>query len=110
MFVLFFACADILKERDEQIKQSLTEKLQIFAALYEVVTGQETPNRGLLLRGDATDLQQGATLLKGAIDEGRSWRISSFYSLQLTMNEFGLIMQYSKLNRVIFKFWRNTLK
>ncbi|KAM7400321.1 hypothetical protein PAMA_004830 [Pampus argenteus] len=60
---------DVLKERDDQIKQSLAEKLQIFAALYEGATGQETPHKGLLLRGDATDLQQGATLLKGAIDE-----------------------------------------
>ncbi|XP_070701663.1 rho guanine nucleotide exchange factor 18a [Pempheris klunzingeri] len=60
---------DILKMRDDQIKQSLTEKLQIFAALYETVTEQETPHKGLLLRGDATDLQQGETLLKGAIDE-----------------------------------------
>ncbi|KAM9844767.1 rho guanine nucleotide exchange factor 18a isoform 2-T2 [Aulostomus maculatus] len=60
---------DVLKVRDDQIRQSLTEKLQIFAALYEDVTGQESPHRGLLLRGDPTDLQQGETLLKGAIDE-----------------------------------------
>ncbi|CAJ1072685.1 rho guanine nucleotide exchange factor 18a [Xyrichtys novacula] len=60
---------DILKVRDDQIKQSLSEKQQIFAALYETVTEQETPHKGLLLRGDASDLQQGETLLKGAIDE-----------------------------------------
>ncbi|XP_028449850.1 rho guanine nucleotide exchange factor 18a isoform X2 [Perca flavescens] len=60
---------DILKVRDDQIKQMLTEKQQIFAALYETTTEQETPHKGLLLRGDATDLQQGATLLRGAIDE-----------------------------------------
>ncbi|KAM6989319.1 rho guanine nucleotide exchange factor 18a [Tautogolabrus adspersus] len=60
---------DILKMRDDQIRQSLTEKQQIFAALYETVTEQETPHKGLLLRGDTTDLQQGETLLKGAIDE-----------------------------------------
>ncbi|XP_044076955.1 rho guanine nucleotide exchange factor 18a isoform X2 [Siniperca chuatsi] len=60
---------DMLKMRDDQIKLSLTEKQQIFAALYETVTEQETPHKGLLLRGDATDLQQGETLLKGAIDE-----------------------------------------
>ncbi|XP_020490917.2 rho guanine nucleotide exchange factor 18a isoform X1 [Labrus bergylta] len=60
---------DILKIRDDQIRQSLTEKQQIFAALYETVTEQETPHKGLLLRGDTTDLQQGETLLKGAIDE-----------------------------------------
>ncbi|XP_053186569.1 rho guanine nucleotide exchange factor 18a [Scomber japonicus] len=60
---------DLLKEKDDQIKQSLTEKLQVFVSLYEEGQGQETAPRGLLLRGDATDLQQGATLLKGAIDE-----------------------------------------
>ncbi|XP_059199900.1 rho guanine nucleotide exchange factor 18a [Centropristis striata] len=60
---------DVLKVRDEQIRQCLTEKQQIFAALYETMTEQETPHKGLLLRGDTTDLQQGATLLKGAIDE-----------------------------------------
>ncbi|XP_035861188.1 rho guanine nucleotide exchange factor 18a isoform X3 [Sander lucioperca] len=63
---------DILKVRDDQIKQILTEKQQIFAALYETTTEQETPHKGLLLRGDATDLQQGATLLKGAIDEAEN--------------------------------------
>lgn len=60
---------DMLKTRDDQIKQNLTEKQQIFAALYETVTEQETPHKGLLLRGDMTDLQQGETLLKGAIEE-----------------------------------------
>ncbi|XP_034064869.1 rho guanine nucleotide exchange factor 18-like isoform X2 [Gymnodraco acuticeps] len=60
---------DILRVRDKQIVQSLTEKQQIFAALYQTMTEQETPHKGLLLRGDATPLQQGATLLKGAIDE-----------------------------------------
>ncbi|XP_040000244.1 rho guanine nucleotide exchange factor 18a isoform X2 [Xiphias gladius] len=62
-------CQDVLKEWDDQIKQSLTEKQRIYAALYESATEQETPHKGLLLRGDATDLQQGETLLKGAIDE-----------------------------------------
>ncbi|KAF0046751.1 hypothetical protein F2P81_000384 [Scophthalmus maximus] len=62
-------CQDALKDRDEQITQSLAEKQQIFAALYESVTQQETPHKGLLLRGDATDLQQGEALLRGAIDE-----------------------------------------
>ncbi|XP_056246840.1 rho guanine nucleotide exchange factor 18a isoform X1 [Seriola aureovittata] len=62
-------CQDALKERDDQIIQSLTEKQQIFAALYENAMEQETPHKGLLLRGDATDLQQGGALLKGAIDE-----------------------------------------
>ncbi|XP_041805895.1 rho guanine nucleotide exchange factor 18a [Chelmon rostratus] len=60
---------DVLKMRDDLIMQNLTEKQQIFAALYETVMEQETPHKGLLLRGDATDLQQGETLLIGAIDE-----------------------------------------
>ncbi|XP_070830485.1 rho guanine nucleotide exchange factor 18a [Chaetodon trifascialis] len=60
---------DVLKMRDDLIIQNLTEKQQIFAALYETVMEQETPHKGLLLRGDASDLQQGETLLKGAIDE-----------------------------------------
>ncbi|XP_034410564.1 rho guanine nucleotide exchange factor 18a isoform X2 [Cyclopterus lumpus] len=60
---------DNLKMRDELIMQSLAEKQQLFAALYETITEQETPHKGLLLRGDATDLQQGTTLLKGAINE-----------------------------------------
>ncbi|XP_008274020.1 rho guanine nucleotide exchange factor 18a [Stegastes partitus] len=60
---------DNLKVRDDLIKQSLKEKQLIFAALYEKVTSQETPHKGLLLRGDANDLQQGETLLNGAINE-----------------------------------------
>lgn len=52
--------------------QHLAEKQQIFAALYETVMEQETPRKGLLLRGDSSDLQQGEVLLKGAIHEGRS--------------------------------------
>ncbi|XP_034742586.1 rho guanine nucleotide exchange factor 18a isoform X2 [Etheostoma cragini] len=63
---------DILKVRDDQIKQILTEKQQIFAALYETTTEQETPHKGLLLRGDDTDLQLGETLLKGAINEAEN--------------------------------------
>lgn len=59
--------------RDDLIEQNLAEKQQIFAALYESVMEQETPHKGLLLRGGASDLQQGETLLKGAIDEGKSW-------------------------------------
>ncbi|KAG8014293.1 Rho guanine nucleotide exchange factor 18 [Nibea albiflora] len=60
---------DILKARDDLITQNLAEKQQIFAALYETVMEKETPHKGLLLRGDASDLQQGEMLLKGAIDE-----------------------------------------
>ncbi|XP_061695900.1 rho guanine nucleotide exchange factor 18a [Syngnathoides biaculeatus] len=58
-----------LKVRDEHIKQCLSEKLHIFSIMYEDLTGQESPPRGLLLRGDPTDLQQGETLLKGVINE-----------------------------------------
>ncbi|XP_054870388.1 rho guanine nucleotide exchange factor 18a isoform X2 [Amphiprion ocellaris] len=60
---------DSLKARDDLIMQSLTEKQQIFAALYEDVTSQETPHKGLLLRGDTADLRQGEMLLNGAINE-----------------------------------------
>lgn len=52
--------------------QNLVEKQRIFAALYETVMEQETPHKGLLLRGDSSDLQQGEMLLKGAIYEGTS--------------------------------------
>ncbi|KAL3988720.1 c-Jun-amino-terminal kinase-interacting protein 4 [Sarotherodon galilaeus] len=58
-----------LKERDDRIKESLTEKQQVFAALYKRVTGQETPYDGLHLVGSANDLQQRETLLNTAIDE-----------------------------------------
>lgn len=44
----------------------------MFAALYENVVRQEAPHKGLLLRGDASDLQQGETLLLAAIHEGKS--------------------------------------
>ncbi|XP_029379987.1 rho guanine nucleotide exchange factor 18a [Echeneis naucrates] len=60
---------DALRERDFQILQCLTEKQRIFAAFYSSVLEQETPHRGLLLRGDASDLQQGGVLLQGAMDE-----------------------------------------
>ncbi|KAM9349885.1 rho guanine nucleotide exchange factor 18a [Symphorus nematophorus] len=81
---------DILKMRDDVIKQSLTEKQQIFAALYETVMEQETPHKGLLLRGDTTDLQQGEKLLKGAIDEVENLQnllFSRFKDPDLLMDE-----------------------
>ncbi|XP_077472069.1 rho guanine nucleotide exchange factor 18a isoform X2 [Stigmatopora argus] len=61
-----------LKVRDEHITQCLSEKLNIFSSMYEDLTDREILPRGLLLRGDPTDLQQGETLLKGAIHEGKS--------------------------------------
>lgn len=72
-FFFFFPCCslDALRLTDEHIKQSLVEKQQILAALYDTVMGQVTPHRGLLLRGDASDLQQGESLLMGAIYEGK---------------------------------------
>ncbi|MEQ2240524.1 hypothetical protein ILYODFUR_015941 [Ilyodon furcidens] len=60
---------DLLQQKDNQIKQSLEEKQHIFATLYNHVVGQEAPSRGLLLRGDSSDLQQGEALLSGAIEE-----------------------------------------
>ncbi|KAJ8374612.1 hypothetical protein SKAU_G00051920 [Synaphobranchus kaupii] len=60
-----------LSQKDAQIMQSLTEKLQIFADCAEIIAGlEDTGARSrLLLRGDASDLQQGEQLLKGAITE-----------------------------------------
>ncbi|KAM8851305.1 rho guanine nucleotide exchange factor 18a isoform 2-T2 [Spinachia spinachia] len=81
-----------LRMRDELIMQSLTEKQQLFAALYETITEQETPHKGLLLRGDASDLQQGTTLLKGAIDE-----VENLQSLLFTrIKDLNLLMDESK--------------
>ncbi|XP_056911662.1 rho guanine nucleotide exchange factor 18a isoform X2 [Takifugu flavidus] len=60
---------DALRQCDDRIKQCLTKKQEVFAALYENVMKQEIPHKGLLLRGDASDLQQGGTLLTGAIRE-----------------------------------------
>ncbi|XDV22597.1 hypothetical protein PO909_027462 [Leuciscus waleckii] len=62
---------DRLTLKDALIVQSLTEKLQLFAELAESVAGLEdaSSRSRLLLRGDASDLQQGEKLLKGAITE-----------------------------------------
>lgn len=73
--------------------QCLMDKQQIFASLYETVMEQETPHKGLLLRGDATDLQQGETLLKGALNEGKSMRQQhqiNFYSVLKISPQFCL--------------------
>ncbi|KAM9762289.1 rho guanine nucleotide exchange factor 18 isoform 2-T2 [Menidia menidia] len=60
-----------LSHKDAVIVQALVEKLQLFADMAESVAGLEDPasRSRLLLRGDASDLQQGETLLKGAITE-----------------------------------------
>ncbi|XP_059914522.1 rho guanine nucleotide exchange factor 18a isoform X1 [Gadus macrocephalus] len=58
---------ETLARRDMLIEKNLQEKLQIFAFFTENLTGVETPQKRLLLRGDASDLQQGETLIMGAI-------------------------------------------
>ncbi|XP_028986858.1 rho guanine nucleotide exchange factor 18a isoform X2 [Betta splendens] len=55
-------CQDILKEKDDQIWQHLTEKQQVFAALYETTTEQESPYKDL-------QLENRETLLEAAITE-----------------------------------------
>ena len=64
---------DRLNQKDALVVHALTEKLQLFAEMAETTAGlEDTASRSrLLLRGDASDLQQGEALLKGAITEGR---------------------------------------
>lgn len=61
-----------LKECDDRLQQTVEAKQQVSASLYEAVTGQECPHQGLLLKGDASDLHQGETLLQEAISEVES--------------------------------------
>ncbi|KAJ0011998.1 hypothetical protein NQD34_012973 [Periophthalmus magnuspinnatus] len=68
--LLYTFCADSLKECDDQLRHSVEAKQQVCVSLFEAVTGQECPHRGLLLRSDTSDLQQGETLLQEAIREG----------------------------------------
>lgn len=58
--------------KDAQIRQALTDKLQLYAELAECMGVLEDTGtlRHLLLRGDTSELQQGERLLKGAITEG----------------------------------------
>ncbi|XP_019900004.2 rho guanine nucleotide exchange factor 18 isoform X2 [Esox lucius] len=58
-------------KKDAQVMQSLTEKLQLLAEMAEAVAGLgDVANHShLLFHGDASDLQQGATLLNGIITE-----------------------------------------
>ncbi|XP_037324974.2 rho guanine nucleotide exchange factor 18 isoform X2 [Pungitius pungitius] len=60
-----------LSQKDAVVVQALTEKLQLFADMAESVAGLEdtASHSRLLLRGDASDLQQGEALLKGALTE-----------------------------------------
>uniref|UniRef100_A0A8C9TX05 Rho/Rac guanine nucleotide exchange factor 18 n=1 Tax=Scleropages formosus TaxID=113540 RepID=A0A8C9TX05_SCLFO len=78
-----------LRLKDAEIIQSLTEKLQIFA---EMSTGMEDmgSRTQLLLRGDSSDLQQGETLLKGAISEGRTEMSDSPNILETNQGSGGL--------------------
>lgn len=58
--------------KDAQIRQALTDKLRLYTDLAVCVgVVEDTGTRHhLLLRGDASELQQGEQLLKGAITEG----------------------------------------
>ncbi|KAK0138478.1 Rho guanine nucleotide exchange factor 18 [Merluccius polli] len=61
-----------LARRDKLIEQNLNEKLQIFAFFFEELTGVEVlaHNRPLWhCSSNARDLQQGETLLRGAIND-----------------------------------------
>lgn len=69
----------MLQQRDELIKHYLGEKQHIFDALYKEVIGQEAPHKGLLLRGETTDLQQGEALLAGAIEDGKNRKKTRCY-------------------------------
>lgn len=67
-----FFHAENLTVKDAQIRETLTDKLQLYADLAECmgVLEDSGTRRHLLLRGDTSELQQGEQLLKGAITEG----------------------------------------
>jgi len=69
-----FRIVERLSQKDAVVIQALTEKLHLFADMAASVAGLEdaASRSRLLLRGDASDLQQGEALLKGAITEGRT--------------------------------------
>lgn len=61
------------------------------------------PHKGLLLRGDASDLQQGETLLKGAIDEGESEDHDIHLKLSKTLFFFHSCLWLTETsNKVVF--------
>lgn len=76
----FFIIIERLSQKDAVVIQALSEKLQLFAEMAESVGGlEDTASRSrLLLRGDASDLHQGETLLKGAITEGRTVHMKGY--------------------------------
>uniref|UniRef100_A0A8C9RHR3 Rho/Rac guanine nucleotide exchange factor 18 n=1 Tax=Scleropages formosus TaxID=113540 RepID=A0A8C9RHR3_SCLFO len=60
----------LLRLKDAQVMQTLTEKLKIFVELAKVMGMEDTVScPRLLLRGDDSDLQRGEHLLNGAITE-----------------------------------------
>uniref|UniRef100_A0AAZ3PRG9 Rho/rac guanine nucleotide exchange factor (GEF) 18b n=1 Tax=Oncorhynchus tshawytscha TaxID=74940 RepID=A0AAZ3PRG9_ONCTS len=62
-----------LSQKDSQIVTLLTEKLQLFSDMCLVSGHEDTTFRSrLMLRGDASDLHQGETLLKGTITDVES--------------------------------------
>ncbi|XP_036834738.1 rho guanine nucleotide exchange factor 18 isoform X2 [Oncorhynchus mykiss] len=62
-----------LRQKDSQIVTLLTEKLQLFSDMCLVSGHEDTSFRSrLMLRGDASDLHQGETLLKGTITDVES--------------------------------------
>lgn len=87
-----------LKECDEQLRQILETKQQISVALYEAVTGQESPHRGLLLRGDASDLQQGETLVREAISEVENLQSLLMLKVQRTQSGGNEVLEASGSN------------
>lgn len=67
--------------KDAQIRLALTDKLRLYADLADCVGVEDTgTQRHLLLRGDASELQQGEQLLKGAITEGNYCTGCDFFS------------------------------
>uniref|UniRef100_A0A8C3B059 Rho/Rac guanine nucleotide exchange factor 18 n=1 Tax=Cyclopterus lumpus TaxID=8103 RepID=A0A8C3B059_CYCLU len=99
-----------LSQKDAVVIQALTEKLQLFADMAESVAGLEdaASRSRLLLRGDASDLQQGEALLKGAITEGRTvlhhmdvcfrykWEFCQFYIHGLLAAFFDRVLMLSQ--------------
>ncbi|MCI4377764.1 hypothetical protein PGIGA_G00207030 [Pangasianodon gigas] len=61
-----------LCEKDAQIEEILRQKLQIFSDLLEVPVESSTTARCLLLRGSASELQQGELLVNTAIIQAES--------------------------------------
>lgn len=81
----------------------------MFAALYENVAKRETPHKGLLRRGNASELQQGETLLVAAIHEGKSRGVSLswatvFVVVQRNIEQCVNIFSIKEI-KLFFSFW-----